>query len=62
MPTEKGDDMGEIDHRRSEKQGRRERIDRLWEEFDTLLRENEAIFDRWRAEGLLPPEEPPHRV
>jgi hypothetical protein len=54
--------MGEIDHKRSEKQRHRERIDRLWEEFDALLRENEAIFDRWRAEGLLPPEEPPRRV
>lgn len=61
MTTEKGDDMREIDDRRAEKQARRERIDRLWDEFDTLLRENEAIFDRWRAEGLLPPEEPRRR-
>jgi hypothetical protein len=53
--------MREIDDRRAEKQARRERIDRLWDEFDTLLRENEAIFDRWRAEGLLPPEEPRRR-
>jgi hypothetical protein len=61
--TEKGDEMGEIDDRTTgRQQARRERIDRLWKEFDMLLRENEAIFDKWRAEGLLPPEEPPRRV
>jgi hypothetical protein len=61
VTTEKGDEMDEIDDRRTEKRARTERIDRLWEEFDTLLRENEAIFDKWRAEGLLPPEEPHRR-
>ena len=62
MKNAKGDEMGETDDRTNEKQARRERIDRLWKEFDTLLQENEAIFDRWRAEGLLPPEEPRRRI
>jgi hypothetical protein len=44
-----------------ERQAREERIRRRLEEVRGLLRENQVIFDRWRAEGILPPEEPRRR-
>jgi hypothetical protein len=45
-----------------ERRAREERIGRRLEEVRGLLRENQVIFDRWRAEGILPPEEPRRRV
>jgi hypothetical protein len=59
--TEKGDEVTEHE-KESERKARRERIDRLWEEFRALQRENQVTFDRWRAEGILPPVEPRRRV
>jgi hypothetical protein len=44
-----------------ERQAREERISRRLEEVRGLLRENKVVFDRWRAEGILPPEEPQRR-
>jgi uncharacterized protein YnzC (UPF0291/DUF896 family) len=43
---------------KSDRRAREERIDRLREEFRELLRQNEVLFDKWRREGILPPEEP----
>jgi aminoglycoside phosphotransferase family enzyme len=60
VTTEKGNEMTEVE-KRCERRARKERIDRLLEEARELLRKNEAIFDRWRAEGILPPEEPRRR-
>ena len=48
--------------RDADRRGREERIGRLIEEARALLRQNQAVFDRWRAEGILPPEEPRRRV
>jgi hypothetical protein len=45
-----------------ERRAREERIGRRLEEVRGLLRENQVIFDRWRAEGILPPEVPRRRV
>jgi hypothetical protein len=55
--TEEGNDVTESE-KESDRKARKEEIDRLWEEFYALQRENRVIFDRWRAEGILPPEEP----
>jgi len=43
------------------RRAREERIRRLDEEFNDLMRQNRVIFDKWRAEGILPPEEPRRR-
>jgi len=48
--------------KRCERRARKERIDRLLEEARELQRRNAMVFDRWRAEGILPPEEPRRRV
>ena len=45
-----------------ERRAREERISRRLDEVRGLLRENQVVFDRWRAEGILPPEEPRRRV
>ena len=50
------------DVKRRGRNARERRIDRLREEFRELTRRNQLIFDRWRAEGILPPEEPRRRV
>jgi hypothetical protein len=42
----------------SDRRVREERIDRLRDELRELFRQNEVIFDKWRREGILPPEEP----
>lgn len=47
---------------KDDRQAREERISRLIEEGRGLLRQNQVIFDRWRAEGILPPKEPGQRV
>jgi hypothetical protein len=39
-----------------------ERVSRGLEEVRELLRKNEVVFDRWQAEGTLPPEEPRRRI
>jgi hypothetical protein len=44
-----------------EVRARHERIDRLLEELRASVRKRRAITDRWRAEGILPPEEPRRR-
>jgi hypothetical protein len=46
---------------KKDRRDREERIDRRLKEVRELLRENEVIFDRWQAEGILPPEEPHRR-
>jgi hypothetical protein len=61
VATEKTDEMTEVE-KKSERRARKERIDRLLEEARDLQRKNRVIFDRWRAEGILPPEEPRRRV
>jgi hypothetical protein len=58
--TEKAGDVNKIEYQ-IDRRARKERIQRLSEEFDDLLRQNEVIFDKWRAEGILPPEEPRRR-
>jgi hypothetical protein len=58
--TKRGDEVTERE-KENDRKARQEQIDRLWEEFHALQRENRAIFDRWRAEGILPPEEPRRR-
>lgn len=60
MPTEKGDDMTEIE-REEARRAREERMDRLLEEAREALRRSEEITDRWRAEGILPPRVPRRR-
>ncbi len=57
--TEEEDDVNKVELERD--RAREERIRRLDEEFLELLRQNEVIFDKWRAEGILPPEEPRRR-
>ena len=47
--------------RENRRRARKERIRRLDEEFHSLMRQNELIFDKWRREGILPPEEPRRR-
>lgn len=47
--------------RQDKRRAREERIQRLDEEFYDLMRQNDAIFAKWRREGLLPPEEPRRR-
>jgi hypothetical protein len=47
--------------KRRDRRAREERIDRGFEELRELFRKNRATFDRWRAEGILPPEEPRRR-
>jgi hypothetical protein len=37
-------------------------MDRLLEELRAANARKKAIFDRWRAEGILPPKEPRRRV
>jgi hypothetical protein len=60
MTTEKRNELtGEA--KRRDRQVREERIDRAFEELHELFRKNKVIFDRWRAEGILPPEEPHRR-
>jgi len=49
------------EERKRDRRAREQRIDRGFEELRRIFRENEAIFARWRAEGLLPPEEPRRR-
>jgi hypothetical protein len=45
-----------------EVQARRERIDRLAEKVRASIVRKREIIARLRAEGRLPPEEPPRRV
>ncbi len=47
---------------REEIQARHERIDRLMEEWRASVVRNKAIVEKWRAEGILPPEVPRRRV
>jgi hypothetical protein len=47
---------------RRDRQAREERIDHLMEEMRALRNKNQVIFDRWRAEGILPPKVPGQRV
>ena len=61
MTTEKRNDMTE-DAKSHERRTREERIDRGFEELRELFRKNQATFDRWRAEGILPPKEHSDRV
>jgi hypothetical protein len=56
VTNEKGDEVAEVEKKR-DRRARKDRIDRLLEEARELLRENEVIFDRWRAEGILPPKD-----
>ena len=44
------------------RRAREERVSRRLEEVRELLRKNEVVFDRWQAEGILPPEEPRRRI
>jgi hypothetical protein len=41
-----------------EVQARQERIHRLLDELKESTARKRALFDRWRAEGRLPPKEP----
>lgn len=61
VSIEKRTDPPDID-RTGERRAREERIGRLIEEARGLLRQNEVIFDKWRAEGILPPKEPLSRI
>jgi hypothetical protein len=56
VTTKKGDEMTELE-KKCERRARKERIDRLLDEARDLLRKNEVIFDKWRAEGILPPKD-----
>jgi hypothetical protein len=47
---------------KGDRRAREERIRQLIEEARGLLSQNQAVFDRWRAEGILPPKEPGQRV
>jgi hypothetical protein len=55
--SEKASDVTGVEQK-SDRRAREERIDRLREELRELFRQNEVIFDKWRREGILPPEEP----
>jgi hypothetical protein len=59
--AEEADDVNKVEQER-DRRAREERIRQLDEEFLELMRQNEVIFDKWRAEGILPPEEPRRRV
>jgi hypothetical protein len=56
MTAQKSDEMND-DARKRDRRAREEEVDRLLEEARALLRKNKVIFDRWRAEGILPPED-----
>lgn len=58
--NERANEMTEA-KRIARRRAREERIRRLDEEFNDLMRQNRVIFDKWRAEGILPPEEPRRR-
>lgn len=45
-----------------EVRARHERMDRLLEELRASIARKKLIVDGWRAEGLLPPEEPRRRI
>jgi hypothetical protein len=45
-----------------EVRARQERMERLLEELRASVARKKAIVDKWRAEGLLPPEEPRRRI
>jgi hypothetical protein len=55
MRTERLPDSAEV------VQARHERMDRLLDELREAVERRRAIFAKWRAEGLLPPEEPRRR-
>jgi hypothetical protein len=47
---------------KGDRRAREERVRQLIEEARGLLSQNQVVFDRWRAEGILPPKEPRDRV
>jgi hypothetical protein len=59
--TEKTNEMTE-EVKGRKRRAREERIDRGFEELKELFRRNQATFDRWRAEGILPPKDHRDRV
>ncbi|HKZ13796.1 MAG TPA: hypothetical protein VJL81_08130 [Solirubrobacterales bacterium] len=48
--------------RDAERRAREERIDRHWASFWEQMAILDEIIGEWRAEGLLPPEEPRRRA
>jgi hypothetical protein len=44
------------------KRAEEERIDRHWANFWEQMAIIDEVLDEWRAEGILPPEEPGQRV
>jgi hypothetical protein len=48
--------------RDAEKRAREERIDHHWASFREQMAIMDEIIGEWRAEGILPPEEPRRRV
>ncbi len=44
-----------------EVRARHDRMDRLLDELRASISRKKAIIEEWRAEGLLPPEEPRRR-
>ena len=60
MTKEKRNDMNKVD--KGDRRAREERIDHLLKELREILSEDNGLFDRWRAEGLLPPEDHRDRV
>jgi hypothetical protein len=59
VKIQKGSDMAATN--KKDRRALEERIDRRLKEVRELLRQNEVVFDRWRAEGILPSEEPRRR-
>jgi hypothetical protein len=47
---------------KDDRRAREDRVRQLIEEARALLSQNQVVFDRWRAEGILPPKEPGQRV
>ena len=60
MTAEERNEMTD-EERKRERQRRQERMVRGFEELQEIFRRNRKVFDRWRAEGILPPEEPRRR-
>lgn len=45
-----------------ERRAEKERVDRHWASFWEQMAIIDEILDEWRAEGVLPPEEPRRRI